>query len=71
MNLLTQILGLGGLLLMLVVTLVLRVLLALLAGLTAGICVVLVLCQMLVAKDYRNSLFASESDKRKLLDGNG
>jgi hypothetical protein len=70
-NLLTQILGLGGLLLMLVVTLVLRGLLGLLAGLTAVTCVVLVLCQMLVDKDYRKSSLTSESDRQKLLDGNG
>jgi hypothetical protein len=70
-TLLIRILDVGGLLVMLVGTLLLRALLVPLAGLTAGICVVLVLCRMLVDKDYRKSSFMSELDKQKLLDGNG
>jgi MFS superfamily sulfate permease-like transporter len=70
-NLLTLILDAGGLLLRMVLTLVLPVLLAPLVGLIAGTCVVLVLFQMLGDKEYRKNLFASESDRQKLLDGNG
>jgi len=51
--------------------LVLRGLLELLAGLIAVICVALVSCLMLVDKGCRRSLFVSESDRRKLLDGTG
>ena len=70
-SLLTLILDAGGLLLKMVLILVLLVLRALLAGLIAGICVVLVLFQMLGDKEYRKNLFVPESDKQKLLDGNG
>jgi hypothetical protein len=70
-SLLTLILGAGGLLLKMAGILVLLVLRGLLAGLIAGTCVVLVLSQMLVDKGYRNNLFVPESDKQKLLDGNG
>jgi hypothetical protein len=68
---LTQILAAGGLLLKLAGILVLLVLRALLAGSIAVICVALVLFQMLGDKESRKNLFAHESDKRKLLDGNG
>ena len=51
--------------------LVLRVLSAPLAGLIVVIYAALALYMVLVDKDYRNNLFVSESDKRKLLDGNG
>jgi hypothetical protein len=51
--------------------LVSRVLFALCGGLIVGIFVVLVLFLLIVDKDYRKSLFASELDKRKLLGGNG
>lgn len=61
----------GGLLLKMVLTLVLRVLLVPLAGLIVGTCVVLVLFQMLGDREYRKNLFTHESDKQKLLDGNG
>jgi uncharacterized membrane protein YfcA len=71
MRLLTQILAAGGLLLAMAGILVLRVLSAPLAGLIVVIYVVLVLFQMLGDKEYRKNLFASESDRRKLLDGNG
>jgi hypothetical protein len=70
-RLLTLILDAGGLLLRMVLTLVLPVLLAPLVGLIAGTCVVLVLFQMLGDKESRKNLFASESDRQKLLDGNG
>ena len=70
-SLLTQILVAGGLLLKMVSILVLLALRGLLAGLIAVTCVVLVLSQMLVDKEYRKNLFVPESDKQKLLDGNG
>lgn len=70
-HLLIRILDAGGLLLKMVLTLGLLVLHALLAGLIAVTCVVLVLCQMLGDKEYRKNLFGSESDRQKLLDGNG
>jgi hypothetical protein len=70
-RLLTQILDAGGLLLKMVSILVLLALRGLIAGLTAATCVVLVLSQMLVDKEYRKNLFVSESDRQKLLDGNG
>ena len=70
-NPLTLILDAGGLLLKTVSILVLLVLRALLAGSIAATCVVLVLFQMLGGKEYRNNLFAPESDRQKLLDGNG
>lgn len=70
-NLLTQILVAGGLRLKMVSILVLLALRVPLAGSIAVTCVVLVSCQMLVDKGYRNNLFARESDKQKLLDGNG
>jgi hypothetical protein len=68
---LTQILDAGGLLLRMAGILVLRVLSAPLAGLIVVIYAVLALYMVLVDKDYRNNLFVSESDRRKLLDGNG
>jgi hypothetical protein len=68
---LTQILDAGGLLLRMAGILVLRVLSAPLAGLIVVIYAALALYMVLVDKDYRNNLFVSESDKRKLLDGNG
>jgi hypothetical protein len=68
---LTQILDAGGLLLRMAGILALRVLSAPLAGLIVVIYAVLALYMVLVDKDYRNNLFVSESDKRKLLDGNG
>jgi hypothetical protein len=68
---LTQILDAGGLLLRMAGILVLRVLSAPLAGLIVVIYAVLALYMILVEEDYRNNLFVSESDKRKLLDGNG
>lgn len=71
MNQLIQILGAGGLLLKMAGILALRVLLALLAGLIVATFVVLVLCRIAVDRDYRKSLFVSESDKQKLLGGNG
>lgn len=71
MNQLIQILGAGGLLLKMAGILALRVLLALLAGLIVATFVVLVLCRIAVDRDYRRSLFVSESDKQKLLGGNG
>jgi len=71
MRLLTQILAAGGLLLAMAGILVLRVLSAPLAGLIVGIYVVLALYMILADKDYRKNLYVSESDRRKLLDGNG
>jgi hypothetical protein len=68
---LTQILDAGGLLLRMTGILALRVLSAPLAGLIVVIYVVLALYMILVEEDYRKNLFVSESDKRKLLDGNG
>jgi hypothetical protein len=70
-RLLIRILDAGGLLLKAVSILVLLALRGLLAGLIAATCVVLVLFQMLGGKEYRSNLFVSESDKQKLLDGNG
>jgi len=70
-SLLTLILGAGGSLLKMVLILVLLVSRGLLAGLIVGTCVVLVLSQMLVDKDYRKNLFVPASDKQKLLGGNG
>jgi hypothetical protein len=68
---LTQILDAGGLLLRMAGILVLRVLSAPLAGLIVVIYAALALYMVLVDKDYRNNLYVSESDKQKLLDGNG
>ena len=70
-RLLTQILAAGGLLLKMVSILVLLVLRVPLAGTIAVTCVALVLCQMLADRGYRSNLFARESDKQKLLNGNG
>ena len=70
-RLLTQILAAGGLLPKMVLILVLLALRGLLAGSIAVTCVALVLFQMLVDKGYRSNLFARESDKQKLLNGNG
>jgi hypothetical protein len=70
-TLLTQILDVGGLLLRMARILALRVLCVPLVGLIAVICAVLVLYLILAEKGYRNNLFASESDKQKLLGGNG
>ena len=70
-TLLTLILDAGGLLLKTVLILVLLVLQGLIAGLIAATCVVLVSCLTVADKEYRKSLFVSESDRQKLLDGNG
>jgi hypothetical protein len=70
-NLLTQILDVGGLLLKMARMLALRVSLEVLVGLIAVTFVVLASCLLLVDKDYRNSLFVSESDRQKLLGGTG
>jgi hypothetical protein len=70
-NPLTQILAVGGLLLKTASILVLLALRVLLAGMIVATCAVLVLCQMLVDKDYRKNLFVPASDKQKLLGGNG
>jgi hypothetical protein len=70
-SLLTLTLAAGGLLLKAVLILALLALRALLAGLIAATCVVLVLFQILGGKEYRSNLFVPESDKQKLLDGNG
>jgi len=51
--------------------LALRVLFVLCLGLIVVICVGQVLFLLIVDKDYRRSLFMSESDKQKLLGGNG
>jgi hypothetical protein len=70
-RLLTLTLDAGGLLLKMVSILVLLALRGLIAGSIAATCVVLVLSQMLVDKEYRKNLFVSELDRQKLLDGNG
>lgn len=68
---LTQILAAGGLLVKMAKILALRVLCAPFLGLIAVIFVALALFLLTVEKEYRKNLFMSESDKRKLLDGNG
>lgn len=55
----------------LVGTLALRVLCVLTAGLIVVIFVVLASYLMLADRGYRRSLFMSESDRQKLLGGNG
>lgn len=68
---LTQILAAGGLLARMAGILLLRVLCAPFLGLIAVIFAALALFLLIVEKEYRKNLFMSESDKRKLLDGNG
>jgi hypothetical protein len=67
----TLILDAGGLLLSMAGILVLRGLFVLCLGPIAVICVAQVLFLLLVDGDYRRSLFVSESDRQKLLGGNG
>jgi len=67
----TQIMDAGGLLLRMAGILVLRALFVLCLGPIAVICAGQVLFLLLVDRDYRRSLFTSESDKQKLLGGNG
>jgi hypothetical protein len=67
----TQIMDVGGLLLRMAGILVLRGLFAVCLGPIAVICAGQVLFLLLVDRDYRRSLFTSESDKQKLLGGNG
>jgi hypothetical protein len=70
-NRLTLILEAGGLLLKMARMLALRALCVLFLGLIAVICAAQVLCLLIADAGYRKSLFVSDSDKRKLLDGNG
>lgn len=71
-NLIKQILVIGGWLLMTaVIRLVLLVLFPLFAGLTLAISAERVLSQIVEAKGLRRNLFKSESGKQKQTDGNG
>ena len=67
----TQIMDVGGLLLKMAGILGLRGLFVLCLGPIAVICAGQVLLLLLADADYRKSLFVSESDRQKLLDGTG